>query len=232
MRRTLAVILIGSLAFGTLADDKPRHNVDHIVLGVNNLAFGMAQLKALTGVDPVVGGVHPSLGTRNALISLGDETYLELLAPNPDADPASINAMGKGYLQKIEPLKQITPVLWALGSSDLETTRGLLKDAGIELSEPAPGSRRKPDGSLLAWQTAELAAPGSNATPFFIQWAGPGTPADSTPKGCTLSRLSLAADSQLRRMLQTLEVPVDIVEEGGVPIAIELSCPTGLVVLP
>lgn len=230
MRQVLAGILLAALASVTFAD--PRHTVDHIVLGVNNLWFGMAQLKALTGVDPVIGGVHPSLGTHNALISLGDETYLELLAPNPDAAPASINAMGRGYLQKIRSLRQITPVLWALGSTDLERTRNLLGDAGIELGAPAPGSRRKPDGSLLAWQTAELVSPGSDASPFFIQWTGPGTPADNTPKGCTLSRLSLAVDSQLRKMLQTLDVPVDFVEQGVAPISIELSCPTGLVVLP
>lgn len=232
MRHILGGMLAAALASGALAQDSPRHSVDHIVLGVNNLQFGMAQLKALTGVDPVIGGVHPSLGTHNALISLGDESYLELLAPNPDADPASVSAMGSSYLQKIQPLRQVTPVLWALGSTDLEKTRGLLGDVGIELGEPAPGSRRKPDGSLLQWQTAELISPGSAAAPFFIQWAGPGTPAHSTPKGCTLSRLSLAADGQLRTMLQTLAVPVDFVEQGDAPISIELSCPTGLVVLP
>ena len=184
--RVLGICLsIGmALSAGTaFAAGQPRHYVDHIVIGVNKLPFGMSQLKALTGVDPVFGGVHPHLGTHNALISLGDETYLEILAPDPDADPASVNATGQGYLAAISPLRQVTPVLWAIGSTDLAQTRARLREAGINISAPAPGSRRKPDGSLLRWQTAEITSFSSPAAPFFIEWEGDSTPAASTPKG-------------------------------------------------
>jgi hypothetical protein len=209
-----------------------RHYVDHIVVGVNNLEFGMAQLKALTGVDPVIGGVHPGAGTRNALISLGDETYLEILAPNPAADPAAVNAMGRRFLDMVTPLDQITPVTWALGSTDLAATRALLAKHGDAVSEPVAGSRRKPDGALLHWQTARVESASGPATPFFIQWAEGDSPALATPKGCTLARFSLAADDQLRGMLHALAVPFDLVEDQSPAVRVELSCPTGLVILP
>ena len=220
------------LAQGVAAADKPSHVVDHLVIGVNNLEFGMAQLKALTGVEPIIGGVHPHLGTRNALISLGEDSYLEILAPNPAADPASINDMGKAYLALIEPLDKIAPVLWAMGSTDLEATREMLAAKDVVISEPVPGSRRKPDGSLLQWRTSEVESFSSPATPFLIQWAEGDSPALTTPKGCTLSRFTLAADAKLRGMLAAVEVPVEIAEQGAVPISVELSCPTGLVHLP
>ncbi len=55
-----------------------RSGVDHIILGAANLEAGMAAFEKATGVMPVRGGAHPGRGTQNALVSLGDATYLEL----------------------------------------------------------------------------------------------------------------------------------------------------------
>ena len=59
--------------------------LDHIVVGAKDLASGTAWLEDMLGVPPQAGGEHATMGTHNKLWSLGPDSYLELIAINPDA---------------------------------------------------------------------------------------------------------------------------------------------------
>lgn len=63
------------------------HTIDHVVVGISDLEVGIAAFASLTGVTAAYGGAHPTTGTHNALASLGDDVYLEILSPNPDVTP-------------------------------------------------------------------------------------------------------------------------------------------------
>ena len=56
--------------------------IDHLVWYSADLAAGE---KHFTGWDaaPAFGGAHPGQGTRNSVLSLGDSTYVEILARDP-----------------------------------------------------------------------------------------------------------------------------------------------------
>lgn len=234
----LAVALAGfSLSIGnTSAGDMKsvKHNPDHFVVGISDLEKGMSRVEELTGVRPVHGGRHPRIGTRNALISLGEHSYLEIIAPDPAADSALLDpALKARFMEPLKGMDSLTPFLWAVGSSDLESTAGLLRAEGIVLSPPAPGARKKPDGSLLEWRASFITEPRLDGLPFFIEWLDPTkAPPKNSPGGCRLHRFEISGPetATVQRVAERLSLTVGISEEPEQALRIELDCPQGRVV--
>ena len=206
-----------------------EHGFDHLVIGISDLDAGTDRVTELTGVRPVFGGEHPHTGTHNALASLGAGSYLEVVAPRPGVDPG--DSQLAAWLAGLDAL---TPILWAVSTTDADATLARLESAGFTTSEPEPGSRRTPDGSVLEWRVFGLSAPQLAAAPFFIEW-GESTPHPSTtsPAGCGLTRLEVTSNDNvtLRRLLESLGIDAWVVDGPQPAIRAELSCPTGLVEL-
>lgn len=56
--------------------------LDHLILAAPDLERTVAWLEEGLGIRLAPGGSHPTAGTRNFLLGLGDSAYLEVLGPD------------------------------------------------------------------------------------------------------------------------------------------------------
>jgi len=160
--------------------------LDHILLGCNDLQRGIDFVEQRTGVRAAFGGIHPGRGTQNALLSLGTHRYLEIIAPDLQQNTADQLA---GMLRKFT-----TPHLvgWAVHPGNIQVFAADLAKAGVAAEGPTPGSRKRPDGSVLHWKTLNLKDDADGLLPFFIEWSTDSShPSADAPSGCQLLRFEL-----------------------------------------
>jgi Glyoxalase-like domain len=183
-RRRFLFTASAALAAARISRSAQRETVpkllDHILVGSPDLDAGIKFVEERTGVRAAFGGVHPGAGTRNALLSLGSNRYLEIIAPDPN-QPASADA------RDLRTLEEPVLVGWAQHPGDIEAFAQRLKSEGVEAIGPKPGSRKRPDGRLLNWKTLALKDDANGLFPFFIEWgAGTMHPSIDAPQGCSL----------------------------------------------
>src|SRR5262245_21276587 len=138
--------------------------MDHLVFGVPDLARGIEWVERRTGVRARFGGQHPGRGTHNALLSLGGQEYLEIIALDPEQDEAP------GLLYPaLKSLSEPRLIAWAVAVENVADIVERVGAANIESIGPLEGSRVQADGSLLAWKTLRLTGPSAEGLPFFIE---------------------------------------------------------------
>jgi glyoxalase-like protein len=183
-RRFFITLISGTIAIPSIlfAKNEVPTLLDHILLGSNDLERGINFVERQTGVRATFGGVHPGRGTQNALLSLGDRHYLEIIAPDP-AQPGVKNPIASNLHSLAEP--QL--IGWAAHPGSVTAFAEKLRAAGIKCDGPTQGSRKRPDGQFLKWQIVSLADTASGLLPFFIEWSDDSVhPSVDAPKGCAL----------------------------------------------
>jgi len=135
--------------------------IDHIIIGVYNLEKAVAQFGQKLGLLASGGGVHPSGGTANRIIVIGD-TYLELMAVNKaeEAQRSLLDrlAKGEGYLNMV------------LASSDIEADAAAMRGRGVTVIGPTPGQLRSEDRRSRGWSRLDVERPDlAQGYPFLIQ---------------------------------------------------------------
>jgi hypothetical protein len=201
--------------------------VDHLLLGVSDLDRGIAWVEKATGVKAAVGGSHPGVGTRNALLSLGGRRYLEIIAP----DPAQTAFNFRIDVRKLSEPRLIT---WAAATKDVDALAKRAREAGLEIFGPQPGSRERPDGKVLRWKTlgvkVDLGADGVDPIPFFIEWASDSLhPSQDSPRGCELRTLDVAhpKPAEVKAVLAKLGIEAAVKSRQRALLVATLRTPNG-----
>ncbi|TQM95387.1 glyoxalase-like protein [Ornithinimicrobium humiphilum] len=143
-------------------DDGMR--IDHVsyAAGPDGLQATAARLGEQLGVTPFDGGVHPRFGTRNVILPLADDRYLEVVEAldHPASDKAPFgqavkarSARGGGWMAWVVAVEDLAPVEERLGRGAVE------------------GNRHTPEGNQLQWlQIGVKNVINHGNLPFFIKW--------------------------------------------------------------
>lgn len=156
-----SLLISSSLSAQTVLD------LDHASICGSNLD-AMRQAFTDIGMTPDFGGPHSNGVTQMALVGFDDQSYIELIAPvkpgvTEGSDWAKFIAGDAGTCA------------WAVGTNVLLQEVDRLKKAGIPVTVPQRGSRKRPDGMSVEWMTSDVGTgtPGSKL-PFIIE--------DETPR--------------------------------------------------
>jgi hypothetical protein len=205
--------------------------VDHLLLGVNDLDRGIAWVEQRLGVRATIGGTHPGVGTRNALLSLGARHYLEIIAPDPAQSAYHFHI-------DIRALSEPRLITWAAVTNDVEAVAHAARNSGYQLLGPRAGSRQTPSGKLLRWKSLgvlnKLGAGGVEPIPFFIEWAPDSPhPSQDSPAGSELQSLDFQHPdpAALAAALKGLGVEGKVAQASTVRLTATLKTPKGPVKL-
>jgi Glyoxalase-like domain len=181
---TSGALAVPAISLAESAEDADGDDVpallDHILLGCNDLDRGIQLVEEATGVRPAIGGVHPGRGTRNALLSLGERRYLEIIAPDSSQGPVV-------HFPQILGMTDPRLIGWAVHPPDIAAVAKQLRENQVAFTGPDDGSRKRPDGRVLNWKTINLADDRHGLLPFFIEWSADSVhPSKDAPAKCTL----------------------------------------------
>jgi hypothetical protein len=183
--------------------------LDHFIYAGRDLDALMAGFASLTGVTPGRGGRHPGMGTRNALASLGNDVYFELLAVDPEQASSLAGTMGG----RIDALPSPRLFAYMLKDDRLERQQEVLEKHGIA-SDLFDASRDTPDGRTLRWR---LLVPRNNPfgdfVPKFIDWLDTVHPATTSVGGCSFDSFEMGHPDAVTLNALLAELGTEVVAE-------------------
>jgi len=181
-----------------------RTKLDHLVIAAETLEQGVDYVRSTLGVQIPKGGFHKTMGTYNHLMQLGDGTYLEVIAIDPDATlPDQPRWFGlDDSLMRGSLRQQPRLITWVINTTEFEK---LNHASSFSIGTPTEFSRDN-----LRWQ---ISLPGdgrllaSGFLPYIIQWHSKPHPSlEMADLGCRLHSLEIYHNraNWLRSMLKSI----------------------------
>jgi hypothetical protein len=201
--------------------------IDHLVYAAPDLQAAVADIEERFGVRARMGGRHVGRGTRNALLALGPQTYLEIIAPDPEQPesavprPFRLDGASRGRL-----------VRWALACEDIDAAVAGARSHGYDPGDVVDGQRAEPAGTMLRWRMTS-GEPAGGLAPFLISWGDTEHPARSAPRGLTLEAFHIEHPDppSLLPALTALGADAEIKPTAAAGLVARLSGPNGSMML-
>jgi len=152
--------------------------LDHLVVAAATLEQGENHLEALTGARPRRGGKHSAMGTHNSLLKLGESTYLEVIAIDPEGPaPAHPRWFALDTPAMRDSVAQFPRLIhWVARCADIEAAR-----AACPID---PGPAHAMERGSFRWRITipdDGHLPGGGVLPTLIQWSDARHPSETMP---------------------------------------------------
>jgi hypothetical protein len=197
--------------------------IDHIIWACRDLESGIDTIESMTGVRAEIGGRHPGLGTHNALMHIGNRSYFEIVAPDPDQD-------GGPWARSLQAMPEPGLLHWVIARPDLgEYQNGLpgLVSGGNRIMRV---SRLHPKLGQLNWEL--MLIPGHEhgcLVPFLIDWGDSTHPTESIEAVCTLTRVRITTPrlDEIRKISTWLGIEAEFSEGDESKLEFCIDAPKG-----
>lgn len=210
-----------------------KTTVDHIAVGAATLEAGVEYIQSTLGVDIPFGGVHTAIGTHNHLMRLGEALFLEVIAPNPEGDPAPHPRwFGLDDPAVRASIKNKPRLLtWVARTTNLDDA---IASAGIDYGVIQKLSRNNLKWRFAMPQDGRLLAGGM--LPYLMQWSCETHPAENmAERDCRLTGLTLRhpypqwLESQLQSIGLLDAITIEAVDSNATPeLVATIETPAGL----
>jgi hypothetical protein len=203
--------------------------LDHLVYAAMDLDHAIEDIESRLGIRPAFGGKHAGGLTHNALLSLGEGSYLEIIAPLP-----GVEAAGGALPFGLGALTTARLVAWATPTTDLERRVSAARAAGYDPGEIMVGGRDLPNGGHLSWRLAVKPEPaGEGLVPFLIEWTSEPHPSATAPEGCRFVALRAEHPDPegVLAMLQAVGVDLAVTAGNEPRLSATIDTPNGRVEL-
>lgn len=156
------------------------------------LGAGVEWFENLSGIQLPAGGSHPLMATHNHLSALSDDTFLEIIATDPQASQALrsrwFNLDDEQFQGTLKECPRLTT--WVVGTDDLEALINAAAAADVDAGEPVDLTRGDLTWKIALRRDGTLACDG--VFPILIQWPSDVNPvASMTDQGLRLHNLQL-----------------------------------------
>lgn len=182
--------------------------IDHLVYTTKDVEATVEDLARRLGVKAAAGGRHLGYGTRNALLSLGEACYLEIIGPD-SGQPQPV----RGYWYGIDNIERPRLFTWTARVEHIERVAAHAHATGYKTGDVHKVFRETPDGHRLSWRLTMPTGAGDGLVPNLIEWdEGCPHPSDTAPAGLTLIELHgyHPSPESIAPMLTALGVDLEI----------------------
>jgi hypothetical protein len=144
------------------------------VICARDLAQGVAWFADLSGVQMPVGGQHPLMATHNHLTALSADSFLEVIAIDPEApQPAFPSGQQRwfslddsAHQARLDTAPRLTT--WVVATTDLGAALAGVRKLGLDLGVPVEQTRGDMRWRLALRNDGSLACDG--VFPILIEW--------------------------------------------------------------